>query len=73
MEQGLSGSVDQLLQLGLPGVVIIGLGFFAYRVFKLYTEVQERRIAEARETVKAMEQNTAALESLTAVIQARRT
>lgn len=72
MEQGLTGSIDKLLQLGLPGVVIIALGFVCWRLFKLYADTQEKRIAEGREAVKAIEQNTAALENLSDVIRARR-
>jgi dihydrodipicolinate synthase/N-acetylneuraminate lyase len=72
MEKGVTGSIDGLLQLGLPGIVIIALGFVCWRLHKLYTEVQEKRIAEGREAVKAMEQTTAALENLSEVIRSRR-
>lgn len=72
MEHGLTGSIDGLLQLGLPGIIIIGLAFVCWRLFKLYTDIQEKRIVEAREGVKAIEQNTAALEHLAEVIRTRR-
>lgn len=72
MERGISGSIDSLLQLGLPGVVIIILGFVAWRLHKLYAETQEKRIAEGREAVKAIEQNSAALDNLSEVIRSRR-
>jgi hypothetical protein len=58
--------------LGLPGIVIFGLAYALFNIFKLYTEVQEKRIGEAREGVKALEANTSALESLSDLVRERK-
>lgn len=57
-----------LLDYGLPGVVILGLASACIRLFKLYSDVQEKRIAEARETVAAYAEQTNTLEKLTEVV-----
>jgi hypothetical protein len=72
MDNLLKGVGETLLALGLPGIVIIGLAYAVFNMFKLYTEVQEKRIDEAREGVKALEANTSALESLSDLIRERK-
>jgi hypothetical protein len=72
MDTLLKGAGETLLALGLPGIVIIGLGYAVFNLFKLYTDVQEKRIGEAREGVKALETNTSALESLSDLIRERK-
>lgn len=72
MEKGLTGSIDQLLQLGLPGIIILALAWVAWRLFRRYDEIQEKRIAEGREGIEALNTNTAALEALTSLIKDRR-
>lgn len=72
MEQGLTGSVNQLLQLGLPGIIILALAWVSWKLFKRYDEAQERRIAEGRESVEALNANSAALEALATLIKDRR-
>lgn len=72
MEKGFTGSVDQLLQLGLPGVVILALAYVAWRLFQRYDQAQEKRITEGREGVAALNSNTAALEALAELIKDRR-
>ena len=72
MDKLFTGSIDQLLGQGLPGIVIAVLAFVAWRFFKLYAETQEKRVTETRESVKAMEENTGALEALTTLIRDRR-
>lgn len=71
MEKALTGSVDGLLNLGVAGIAVIGLAFVVWRLWKAYDAVQEKRIAEARESVKALESNTSALEGLTEIVKAR--
>ena len=61
-----------LLQYGLPGVVILALGLAYIRKDNKLDEVNEKRIAESRETIKAIEQNTNTLETLTEVIRDRK-
>lgn len=70
--EGLAAPLAELLKLGFPGVVIIGLALAVWRLFKLYNEVNEKRIAEAREGIKAIEANTTALDALTSAIRDRR-
>jgi len=60
------------LKLGLPGIVIMALAFWGWSKDKKLDEVNEKRIAESRETVKAIEQNTNTLESLSDVLKDRR-
>lgn len=71
MDSILKGVGDALIALGLPGIIIIALGYGVFRLFGLYTEVQEKRIGEGRETVKAIEENTSALDRLTDLIRDR--
>lgn len=63
---------EVLLSLGLPGVIIIGLAFTVYNLFKLYAQTQEKRIVEAREAVKAIEANTAAIDTLSDLVRCDR-
>jgi len=58
--------------MGLPGVVIIALAWAYKRKDDKVDELNEKRIAEGRETIKSIEQNTAALETLTEVIKERK-
>ena len=72
MDELLKSAGETLLALGLPGIAIAGLGYAVYNLFRLYTEVQEKRINEAREGVKALETNTSALDSLSDLIRERK-
>lgn len=72
MDNLLKGVGETLLSLGLPGVIIIGLAFAVYNLFKLYAETQEKRIVEAREAVKAIEANTAAIDTLSDLVRSDR-
>lgn len=60
-----------LLSYGLPGVVILGLGLAYLRKDAKLDEVQEKRIAESRDSIKAIEQNTNTLETMTEVLRER--
>lgn len=73
MEHAVAGGVDELLKQGLLGLVILALGFFAYRLFSLFVETQEKRIEESKESLKALGNNTDALKSLADLIKDRRT
>jgi hypothetical protein len=64
--------VSEVLPMGLPGVVIIVLAYAYHSKDKKVDELNEKRIAEGRETIKSIEQNTAALDALTDVIKERR-
>lgn len=72
MESLLKGIGETLLALGLPGVIIIGLAGTVLHLFRLYSDIQEKRIVEAREGIKAIEANTSALEVLSDLIRERK-
>lgn len=65
--------IENLVSLGFQGIVILGLGYTCLKLWAKYDDIQEKRIAEARETTKAIEQNTGALETLTEVLKNRTT
>jgi len=63
--------VKGFLEQGVLGLVIIGLGFAVVYLFKQYSAIQEKRIAESRESIKAIETSTNTLETLTEVLRER--
>lgn len=65
-------AITELLKLGLPGVVILALAIAYLKKDAKIDEINEKRIAEARESVKAIEQSTNALETLTEVLRDRK-
>jgi hypothetical protein len=56
---------------GVLGVIIVALGVALVALYKKVNEIQEKRIAESRESIKAIEQNTNTLETLTEVMRER--
>lgn len=65
-------AISGLLSLGLPGIVILALAYAYIKKDNKVDEVNERRIAESRESIKAIEQNTNTLETLTEVLRDRK-
>lgn len=65
-------SISELIKLGLPGIVILALGTAYLRKDKQLADINEKRIAESRETIKAIEQSTNTLESLVEVLKDRK-
>lgn len=65
--------ITQLLSLGLPGLVIIALGFTCYRFYTRIQELTETLITMTRETVKTQEAATDAINRLTDLLRSRRT
>ena len=63
--------VNGFAQQGVLGLVIIALGFAVVFLYRKVNEIYEKRVAESRESVKAVEQNTATLETLTEVLRAQ--
>lgn len=63
--------VKGFLEQGVLGLVIIALGVAVVYLFKSYQAIQEKRIAESRESIKAIEQNTSTLETMTEVLRER--
>ena len=66
------GVITEVLKLGLPGAVIIALVYGYLAKDKKLDEVNEKRIAENRECLKAIEQNTNTMETLTEVLRDRK-
>lgn len=67
VDKVIQGFLDQ----GVLGLVIVALGFAVWRLWLKYDDIQEKRIAEAREGIKAIEQSTNTLETLTEVLRER--
>lgn len=63
--------LTQLLSLGLPGLVIIALGFMSYRFYNRSQELTDTLIAMTRETVKAQEAATDAINRLAELLRSR--
>lgn len=61
-----------LLGYGAPGVIILALLAALRKLDARNEAIQEKRIAESREAIKVLEQNTNALESLTDIIRERK-
>lgn len=64
--------IAPLLQLGLPGIAILALGWAYVLKDRKLDEINEKRIAESREAIKAIEQSTNALETLTELLRDRK-
>lgn len=62
-----------LLDRGLLGLAVLALTWVAWRIFRLYAEVQEKRIAESREAVAALVKSAEALDAMADLIRDRRT
>ena len=63
--------VQGFLEQGVLGLIIVALGFAVVILAKAYNSIQEKRIAESRESIKAIEQSTNTLETLTEVLRER--
>lgn len=57
---------------GLAGAVILGLSFAVVALWRQNTALHEKRVAEAREVIRAIEVNTAAIETQADAIEAFR-
>lgn len=66
------GVINGFLNQGVLGLVVVALGFAVWLLWRQVNDIQEKRIAEMREGVKAVEQNTNTLETLTEVLRATR-
>lgn len=63
--------VDVFLTKGILGAIIVALGFVVVVLWRKYDDIQEKRIAESRESIKAIEQNTNTLDTMTEVLRER--
>jgi hypothetical protein len=64
-------AITQLLGMGFPGVVILALAIAYNKKDKKLEETNEKRVAEAREAIKIIEQSTNTIETLTEVVRGR--
>lgn len=64
----MDGAIEQivglLLNLGLPGLIILGLGFAVYKLYSRNQELHETLYEIGRESVKANETTATALNRL---------
>lgn len=61
-----------LIDLGLPGVAIMALGWAYWRKSERVDQMMEIRVQEMRETLEAINNNTQALNALATLLRDRR-
>lgn len=64
--------LEPLKDLGVPGVIILVLGWAYWKERERNNDLVEKRIAESRESIAAMKDNTAAIDALAEVVKAQR-
>lgn len=67
----MDGLTSTLISYGPPGIIILVLLLALRRIFDLYVETQEKRINERGESVKALEENSDALDKLSIMLRER--
>jgi len=79
MESGFEATIPRLLELGLPGIVILALAFAVYVLYKDNQKLRDKidtlndkRLEIATDAVKALTSSGQALEVLTDTIRDRR-
>lgn len=79
MEHGAELAIPRLLELGLPGIVILALAFAVYTLWKDNQKLRDKldncndkRVEIATDAVKALTSSGQALEVLTDTIRDRR-
>lgn len=65
MEEAIQKAVEYLLAQGIPGVVILGLGWAVFKLYNRNQELHQTLYDIGRESVKANEATTAAINRLT--------
>ena len=71
MDAAQSGSITQLLNLGLPGIIILAMAYVIVKLFNMLIATNEARIAENKALVQAISSNSSALEELSKAIEKR--
>lgn len=66
-----ASAVGILTSMGLPGLIILALALSVYKLYNRNQELQDKRIDEARESLKVMSDITTALGNLSDVIKQR--
>lgn len=64
MDKAVAGGTDQLLAMGIPGIMIIALLWFAYTLLKRNDALQDKLVEIVTDSIKASEANTKATELL---------
>lgn len=64
--------VQPFLDWGVPGAIIVVLGWAYWNQKAKYEDVMEKRLAEGRESLDAINRNTSAITSLGDLIRATR-
>lgn len=60
-----------LSSYGLPGIALLALGWAYVKKDNKVNELQELRVAEAKESIRALEATTQALDALTETLRAK--
>ncbi len=68
MESQVAGA---LLEKGILGIIILALSLAIMKLWSKVNEIQEARLAELRESVKAIDQNTNTLDTMTELLRAQ--
>ena len=71
MEEAIQRVVEYLLAEGIPGVIILGLGWAVYKLYNRNQELHSTLYEVGRESVKANEATTAAINRLTDLLMQR--
>lgn len=67
----MDAAIKGFLEHGVLGLVIVVLLYAIGKLWSKYDDVQEKRIVESREAIKAIEANTNTLETMTEVLRER--
>lgn len=73
MEEALQKAIEYLLSQGIPGIVILGLGWAVYKLYTRNQDLHDTLYQVGRESVKANEATTAAINRLTDLLMSRNT
>lgn len=60
-----------LLELGFPGIVIIVLGWVAYRLFVINSDLHEKRLNDSRTAIDAINSNTNTLQTALDILRGK--
>jgi ATP/maltotriose-dependent transcriptional regulator MalT len=71
MEEAIQRVVEYLLSQGIPGVTIVALGWAVYKLYTRNQELHGTLYEVGRESVKANEATTAAINRLTDLLMQR--
>lgn len=69
MDDAFGKGLDQLLQLGLPGLIIVFMLFAMGKLFTLYQESMQARVVERDEYRRALDSSSAAIAANTAALE----